>query len=319
MDMLSTNSFLPRHEQWRLFYRKNRYAVHLSQEELNVRIQDLMINMTTLEEAGKLGLLSLQEGGEQWWQLFTHMLEETVLRYGPAPNGLEPWKNNEHNPLINLSKELGHKAVKAMQAYDLKSKDVLIKYGSKKYMTALYESGVIKIRPASYYAQKENNYAIKDDELAIQVSLAFTKEKIDEFLDNTSQLPEHAAFFKYETHIKAKGDYWLYCLSKMPQNRMFVDFNADACVIIRNPKKFKKLLKEKTISKMGPYQFKETEYMDPLLPHTLKMNVPFTKHFSFSYQKEARFVWSPLKKVLSLEDIDVELGPLNDFADLITL
>jgi hypothetical protein len=45
--------------------------------------------------------------------------------------------------------------------------------------------------------------------------------------------------------------------------------------------------------------------------------VPLAKHFRYSYQREHRFVWMPRSNAVKLDHVDVEIGPLDDIAELI--
>ena len=61
------------------------------------------------------------------------------------------------------------------------------------------------------------------------------------------------------------------------------------------------------------------EYVDPLWPKTTNTFVPFIKHFRYSCQSEFRFCWLPAARTPKLSHIDLELGSLKDFSDLIVL
>ena len=52
-------------------------------------------------------------------------------------------------------------------------------------------------------------------------------------------------------------------------------------------------------------------YVDPLLPKTAKIFVPFAKHLGYSYQEEHRFCWILTKPAMQLSHVDVEVGPLR--------
>ena len=60
-------------------------------------------------------------------------------------------------------------------------------------------------------------------------------------------------------------------------------------------------------------------YLDPLLPTTSKVFVPFVKHFGYTYQDEHRFCWLPNTTTPSANAVDIEIGSLKDFSDLIVL
>jgi hypothetical protein len=44
-----------------------------------------------------------------------------------------------------------------------------------------------------------------------------------------------------------------------------------------------------------------------------------SKHFRYAYQQEYRCAWFPVQHQAELKHIDVELGSLQDYAELIAL
>jgi hypothetical protein len=60
-------------------------------------------------------------------------------------------------------------------------------------------------------------------------------------------------------------------------------------------------------------------YVDPLLPTTATITVPVMKHFRYAYQDEYRFCWLPSMPTASLTHVDVQVGSIKDFSDLIVL
>jgi hypothetical protein len=45
----------------------------------------------------------------------------------------------------------------------------------------------------------------------------------------------------------------------------------------------------------------------------------FAKPFGYSYQDEHRFCWIPTNPSMQLSHLDIEIGSLRDFSDLIVL
>ena len=60
-------------------------------------------------------------------------------------------------------------------------------------------------------------------------------------------------------------------------------------------------------------------YIDPLLPSTAVIDVPMSKHFRYEYQNEHRFVWRPVTQMAKLPYVELELGSLESFAELVVL
>lgn len=90
-------------------------------------------------------------------------------------------------------------------------------------------------------------------------------------------------------------DYWLYCVTNSVEPRLFVDFNANSCVIVRDRARFTRMLDEATRLQLSGAAMQDDTavYVDPLLPTSANILVPFMKHFRYAYQDEHRFCWLP--------------------------
>ena len=115
-------------------------------------------------------------------------------------------------------------------------------------------------------------------------------------------------------------DFYVYCMTKIYQHRLFDDFDADACLLIYDIKiflnKFLKCLK--TSYSDWLLRSEEVRYYDPFFP-IISSSIPFNKHYRFWYQGEFRIVFKPKNLVEKLEPIDLELGSLDNCSELILL
>lgn len=315
------NKGLPRHEVWRMMYRKNRYCRHLNQQELAQRIRDVFTNLLLLTPEAKIGVHPpTNPDGVKWMELWTHVLEEMELRHGPFPNGFGPDVIHRET-LPNLVGELASKAAGILAAKGLRSGDVFIKYGKAEHMRSLYENGAMRIQPASYYAASTHNGAIRDDELSLTLSLALSRDDILKIVINPQDVPEGPIEKRLEIKTDARADYWLYCVTTGVQSRLFVDFAADSCVIIKDKDRFMRLLDTQGAQELAGTRFRygQATYVDPLLPKTGIIDVPMSKHFRYEYQSEYRFVWIPEQRSGDLSYRELEVGPLESFSELVVL
>ena len=60
---------------------------HLKEGDLQQRAKDVFINLTLLNEESKISPPKLSSDTEKWMILWTHVLEEFVIRFGPYPAG----------------------------------------------------------------------------------------------------------------------------------------------------------------------------------------------------------------------------------------
>jgi hypothetical protein len=102
---------------------------------------------------------------------------------------------------------------------------------------------------------------------------------------------------------------------------LFADFDADACIVIRDPKTYVgRILDGLRVRlphpKWGGDIF-EVKYVDPLNTSVRQFHVPTAKHFRYAYQREWRIIWVPAQDVRDLPHIDLELGSMEDCCTLL--
>ena len=299
-------------------YRENRYCRHLSQPELNRRVRDVFLTLLTLTPEAKVGMLAIDPHGIRWMELWTHVLEEMVFRFGPYPGGFT--REILHTePFPDLVGSLAKRASAALT--HVSAAGVAIKFGKPEHMTALYERGALRVQPATFYKRPDHNGAVRDDELALEVSLSLEREHILRLVTNPQDVPPGEISHRMDVKYESKTDYWLYCVTTAVDPRMFVDFEAEACVVITDPYRFQVALDRAIAPHTHPSQFQKGKvaYVDPLLPKTTDIRVPMSKHFRYAYQHEYRFAWLPNEPRWNLGPIDVEIGSMKDYAELIAL
>ncbi|HTT76982.1 MAG TPA: hypothetical protein VMF50_13520 [Candidatus Binataceae bacterium] len=307
---------LPRHIAWRRQYDMRRYARHLSQAELNQRIRDILLNLLGVNAEGQLSLEPL------WAEKWTHVLEEMQLRHGPYPAGFtRETLHSDPEPFPDFASELAYKAALRLSSIGLNRGSVFIKFGERKYMEPLYESGALRIQPATYFAQSNHNGAVRDNELMLSVSLALSRDDIVKVVTNPQNVPSDAPEQRLDVKFESPTDYWVYCVTNSLKPRLFVDFKADACVIIRDRARFSRMLSDSSRLRLRAAAMFEgpAVYVDPLLPITSTIFVPFAKYFGYSYQDEQRFCWLPSVPVKKVTYLDLQIGSLKEFSDLIVL
>lgn len=309
---------MPRHDAWRLAYREHRYCQHLSQQELNRRVRDIFLRMLTLTPEAKIGVLAIPAEGMRWFELWTHVLEEMALRFGPYPAGFT--REILHSePFPGFVGELASRAAAKLQ--HLRGGNVAIKFGKPEYMLALYERGAIRIQAASFYKQADHNGAVRDDELALDISLHLDRNAIVNIVSNPEAVPAGQLSQRMDVTFASRTDYWLYCVTTAVEPRLFVDFEARACVVIKDLKRFTHAIRQAVAPKVGQAQFRSgaVTYIDPILPRRGLIDVPMSKHFRYSHQQEHRFAWLPPEPAYSLPHQEVELGCLEEYAELIAI
>lgn len=312
--------FVPHHELWRRHYRDNRYARHLNRPELAKRIRDIFLNLLMLSPTGKISLPPISPSLDIWMQKWTHVLEEMALRYGPYPAGMDrDILHSEQFP--NLASELGQRASVRLGSLGVQRGDVFVKLGKRHHMEMLHREGKLRIQPASFFSNTAHNGAIRDDELTMPISIALTRAQIVQIVRNPHDVPADAPEQRIDIEFAFQGDFWLYCVTNAVSPRHFVDFDAEACVVIRDRAAFKSRLVDVASAVLRGATMDEGDavYIDPLLPKSSNVFVPLAKHFGYTYQDEYRFCWIPPQAAAPLRHVDLCIGSLTDISDLIML
>jgi hypothetical protein len=302
---------------WCLEYRERKYLEHLSDSDLAQRARDIICNYTTLSDKGQIRFQPVQGEGRLWIRLFTHVCEEYRLRKKWFPPGFMKGAQVPRPTWPDLPR-----AVRALGNTRLEQGSFLVKYGKLKFLRSALDEGRIRISPASAYDDPSLNHAIRDNELEIAWFSAPSNNVIH-VIDQSTGKPKRrlnpVGNVRYS--LKAAANYYVYCLSRIYGLRLFDDFDADCCLVIRQPMNFiERLFKEFDRRIPGWRGFAAgVSYIDPLNAATQDINAHFYKHFRFSYQKEFRIVWTPPDNRRELEFIDLSLGNLEECAELVSL
>lgn len=110
--------------------------------------------------------------------------------------------------------------------------------------------------------------------------------------------------------------------------RLFADFNANACVIIKKRPFVERLTYLARFVLRGvKMEFGAVDYVDPLgafssgnrLTTVTSIPLYMTKLFRYAYQNEIRFVCIPNHPEENLKPAIIEIGSISDIAELIAL
>lgn len=235
------------HNRWTLEYRENQYCRFESREELHQRLQDIFVNTTILTRSGRLRLTH----EAKWYRLSQHIIDELLMRgqplveqnFDPRVERAQPFKDGE----------LCRKAAELVSGAEM-GRDVIVKYGKYSHMKELYEKGVVWMNPASVYDATSHNQAIRDNERVFVFKGGYSPKGQSDTFYSGDTVPEdiealvrdRKAVFtrifnapRLERHeyakveVRSQTNYWLYCMAGALEQRLFSDFNADACVVIR--------------------------------------------------------------------------------------
>jgi hypothetical protein len=98
----------------------------------------LRVNLQALIDLGPL-----TDESAIWMEKWTHVLEAMQLRHGPYPAGFT--REILHSePFPNFASDLAAKAAERLSVLGLKKGEALIKFGKRKYLEPLYETGALR-------------------------------------------------------------------------------------------------------------------------------------------------------------------------------
>ncbi len=268
-----------RHDEWVREYGANRYCRFETRQDLHQRWQDILVNTHVLRPSGKMGLTDQ----EFWYRLGQHVIVEMLLR-GEPPN------ETNQDPRVAVAQpffdgELCRKAAAVVSARGTDN-DVIVKYGKYEHMRDLYENGLVRMNVASDYDKSVYNPAIRDDERAIVFKGGYrpaengarfynrdtAPEKIGNLVDEAMarfstiyECPGLAEDEYAELKINMRTNYWMFCMAGVLDQRLFADFAADACVIIRKAPLIERLSSvARDQLPEGQGAFGRIDYVDPL-------------------------------------------------------
>lgn len=311
---------IKRHELWRKQYRFDRYMKHLSDQELKQRARDIFVNQLVLTNDNKIGLHPIDGEGEYWVIIFTHLLEEFVLRFGPYPAGFTDGFIQKAK-IPDPRHESAEKACAAARKVISDDGKYLFRLSKKKYLSDTYHKGLIRISPAASYDDPSLNHAIQDDELIFVSQPNMSHYTLNVNDGESGEFKGTVKPQNFQIRHTATTNYYVLCMSSALTPRLFLDFDADACLIIKKPNVFIHSILESFAERRpdwygGP---EIVEYVDPLKPSLEKVDVFKTKHFRYSYQKEVRLVWLPPNPQKELEHQEIEIGSIESYTEFITL
>jgi hypothetical protein len=280
----------------------------MTPEQLQQRQEDVMRNGYFIARNGRM---YPKGGNSKWIEHLTHILVEADLRKITLPM-----------PGFTIYKS----AVRAAELWDkmqLENGTYLLRFGKSDYMPAMHREGKIRISSAARYDDSSLNPAIRDDELEFTEESIGAKIHVPPSGDSTAPIGQWmtgSIIGTLKHKVSCNSEYYVACFGEQYDYRLFDDFVYDSCLVIRDPERFIDTIQQRSEAYLPGFQFCSlpVSYRDPFFP-TGDNDVPFSKHFRYAYQHEFRIVWEPLTPMRKLPAVNLELGPLTDYCDLLVL
>jgi len=308
---------LVRHEVWRHAYLADPYLLGAPDDRVAKRFKDVMMNVTELDPHGKLGMHDVLKD-DTWTRKFTHMLEEYGSRGGTPVDVVQ----KARLPILRYFENGDPIALKLFDGYQAPSTRFLVKYGRKQFLEPMLAEGRTRVCPASFYNNPSHLASVQDDEISRTFFIPTYKERLAG--KSALEFQGHNIVFGEDDIVLpvVSRDYYLFSLCDHIYYRMPTDFDADAALIIRDPALFTQRIISHFLAQQLDWEplHGPVTYYDPYRDYT-KIRVPeMSKHFGYGYQREVRIAFKakgPIKS--ALEPVFLKIGPMNDFAELLSV
>lgn len=306
---------LPRSDWWRHEYLGDPYLVGATDERLAERFGHVFINTTELENTGLVGLLPVDK--TDFMRKFTHLLEEYGARGGVPQSVVE----SAREPILAYFKDGDPIAVRIFKDFKRSSTPILVKYGRREFLEPMLKEGHFRLCQASYYNDTAHNAAVRDDEISRNFCFPTYLDRLHGVRHMDFQ--GHRIAFDDDDIVLPVvfDDYFLMSLCDDVYYRMPTDFGADAALIVHQPERFIQRVISAFLARRPDWvpTYGPVTYYDPYRDYS-KCRVPeMTKHFGYSYQREHRIIFRPLRRSTEqLQPEFYEIGSMQDYAILLS-
>lgn len=123
-----------------------------------------------------------------------------------------------------------------------------------------------------------------------------------------------------KSKLTAESDYYVSCYTLAYEYRLFDDFGADACFVVNRPNGFLKRLAAAFAEALPGWKCSKGSviYRDPYHPIE-EDSICYSKHMRYAYQHEYRMCWQPPIAGGSLAHVQLDLGSLAEFGELLLM
>lgn len=265
-------------------YRRCRYYSHLTDAQLCLRYAALLRNVVRFDDGGRA---FFEKTFTPYWSWRLAWAEEE-FRLRAAPQRI----------LAIRQQEIERPRPRAIAARELFAKAILppfgsyvVKFGQRAHIEEMLSRGRFRISTAASYDDPSLNPAIRDDELQAAIMFPAGTQLHVSVDGEYREIPGILGPLRSSRRC---ANFYVFCASGYLDPRLFDDFQADACLLVRDLNYVGLLLLRgfAAMAGMTRQAHGSVHYEDPLHPVKEVHAVELTKHFQYSYQKEWRMVWN---------------------------
>jgi hypothetical protein len=290
-------------ELWEFEYKVYRYLERVTDESLLERYKGIIRNMKALVSQER-NFIPIKDFLSSWyWFRKEHQTRlEFALRGLSIPpelnDGLTFYVGTDNAPI---------------RPKHPNSADVLFRYDKKTHITNLAQKGEVRLRPASGFKDLEGDKARHDEECSKIAFLPGNHTRI-----TTSAGVEIPIIGDVE-HKVSTFNYYVFCMACDWDKQLFTDFEADACIVIKDTEQFASSIESAAANQLAGWRFHHNpvQYFDPYERQKNEyFDASMSKDFRFAYQREYRFLWAPQNGSEPDGFKFLELGNLENFSEV---
>ncbi len=290
-------------KDWKEEYRSRRAYAHLTDKQLCERYVSLLENMIEFDDSGSA---FIARNSVPYWSKRLCWTEEEFRVRSLMNQAVELKQRELGRPRPQLV--AGRKLLSSIELPELGS--YIVKFSGSRYVKDMLADGRFRISLASSYNDPSLNPALRDDELTAERFLPAGTRLSVKLEGDYQEIPGIVGPLCHTSHCE---DFYVFCAAGIFDPRLFDEFQADACLIVKDLHQFGLALIRGVAAAAGMTKVVHgsVHYLDPAHPSDLDHLVDMTKHFRYEYQKEWRIAWRsehPLPK--DAGSICVEIGPL---------
>lgn len=315
-----------RYEVWRSQYKADRYLCDASTRDLLDRFRYLVNLIAEITPDGKMAARPARDASSLLYiELFQHAATELELR-GISAN-VSTFGLDRHLPSVKWPRR--HDGSGWRRVMHGVEATAVIKYGRLEHLQAMLDGKGVRVAPASSYGDVSLGSHRSDDELRREITRSgrgMSVQALREIGGRQFPCGPRVPLDGEMTQYFDAPDYYVWCASQVCDPRLFVDFEADACLVIRDVKAFVDRMAwgiARALLAKPPREMvcsaQPVMYYDPYrMPNDWEMRLDVSMHkpIRYAYQREWRLVTmlAPVRE--ELEVLWVDPGPMGDIAEI---
>jgi hypothetical protein len=290
-------------------YPRNRYLRHLSGAALAQRRDDIIGAICSVNNIGQI---SLDSQDPQCFSLLG-LLQDVVLEL--QVRGSDWRQNATLHPLRKSDLPISLSKAKLHSPLTLSTKArvpewALVRYDKLSHLQDALYHGRIRLKPATSFLDPSLDPSRHADEQNATIWYSPADYERDLPLSQIAPRP------MVQT---VNSDYYVLCMSERLNLRLLRDFEAEGALVVHDPAAFTQRIERAASALLKGWRQVSgpASYFDPLQVTPQELQLPLSKHFRYCYQAESRFAWLPPTRHEKLAPIFLELGNLEDIAEIV--